>query len=312
VDIIGVIGNLDSQFCLRSKLSLMPNNSFPLELRYGHRALFWNDTFIVVANNLFGEGFLAISQDAGNVWWEVSQQNMKGLKGSTFVDAVGSLNDPNDFIIITAGGMFRTKDGAKTFTEAIGATSYYWGNVYWQLPLLARDPTLVNTRYAILWGTGFFRTDDGGDNWHQSNDNRWPSRDGVLAVDQARSESVWVVLWTLTVTGKALWHSTDGGKTWDLVGNFSVVDLTSTGTYNGIDHPAIDVYDGHVVVAANGPADPGLGYSIYSSPDDGKTWTTLTSSTYHLSNVISLGVDPRNKGRVYATFDGHSAAAWIP
>jgi len=312
MDLIAFVGTLDEQTCLRAKLSLLPNNSFNNELRYGHRAMMWGDKYIVASNNLYGEGFLAISGDAGQTWWELSQESMVGLKGWTFIDAVGSLNDPNDFLINDIGGIWRTKDGAKSFVQTNGTWTYFYGNTWWELRTLARDATLAQVRYAMLWGSGFWRSDDGGDNWHRTNDaiNKFPNQYGVLAADQARSLNLWAVIWTVNVTGKALWRSIDGGNTWSPVGSFSVTDQSGEQAINVDSHPCVDAYDGQVVVFAQGPND--IGFGIWYSPDEGKTWTELTSSTFHLASVVGLGIDPRNKGRIYVTLGGRSVAVWLP
>jgi len=277
------------------------------------RGMMWGDTYIVASNNLYGEGFLAISGDAGQTWWELSQESMVGLKGWTFVDAVGSLKDPNDFLLIDMGGIWRTKDGAKTFTPTNGTWSYYWGNMWYEMHAITRDATLDKVRYAMLWGSGFWRSDDGGDNWYRPNDGitKFPYQFGVLAADQARSLNLWAATWTLNVTGKALWRSIDGGITWTgPVGSFSVTDQTGEQTINAGSHPCIDAYDGQVVVFAQGPND--VGFGIWYSPDEGKTWTELTSSTFHLASVVGIGIDPRHKGRIYATLAGRSVAVWLP
>eukprot|EP01120_Amphizonella_sp_Union-15-10_P010253 TRINITY_DN4081_c0_g4_i1.p1 TRINITY_DN4081_c0_g4~~TRINITY_DN4081_c0_g4_i1.p1 ORF type:complete len:211 (-),score=49.59 TRINITY_DN4081_c0_g4_i1:40-672(-) len=209
------------------------------------------------------------------------------------------------------GGLFRTRDGTH-FYPTNGTWAYFWGNTWWQLHTLTRDATLTNVRYTLLWGSGFWRSDDGGDNWYRPTDpiNKFPTQNGVLASDQARSKNLWAVIWTVKDSKNALWRSVDGGLTWSPVGSFSVTDLSGNNQLNGGIHPAVDAYDGQVVVYAKGPGD--IGFGVWYSPDEGATWQSLTSDTFYLASVQSVSIDPRNRGKVYVALNGRSVAVWTP
>jgi len=100
----------------------------------------WGDTYVIVCDKNDGEPWIGTSNDAGKVfgpscflssftifqktWERRFMKDMSGLQGWSFVDAVGSLNDPKDFLIQNVGGIWRTRDGGATWKKTAGFWEY--------------------------------------------------------------------------------------------------------------------------------------------------------------------------------------------
>jgi hypothetical protein len=89
------------------------------------------------------------------------------------------------------------------------------------LAALAIDPVTPSRVYAVLAGTGIFRSNDGAATWTKiSGDLGTPQGAGVLIVDPKTPSRLFV-----TAAGNGVFRSTDSGVTWTRVKTGSVSDL---------------------------------------------------------------------------------------
>eukprot|EP00028_Trichosphaerium_sp_Am-I-7-wt_P008435 CAMPEP_0168535748 /NCGR_PEP_ID=MMETSP0405-20121227/18974_1 /TAXON_ID=498012 /ORGANISM="Trichosphaerium sp, Strain Am-I-7 wt" /LENGTH=385 /DNA_ID=CAMNT_0008563293 /DNA_START=251 /DNA_END=1408 /DNA_ORIENTATION=- len=310
MDLAGFFGTLEE--IIINMRGVLTNPT--VHLGEAHRAMFWGDTWVVLGNQRGGQGWIATTHDSGKTWKRLFQQEEpinKTMTGFNFIDCVGSLTNPNDYLVKDKGGFWRTKDGGITWKRV--ATMLWETFQGKEKHLMTRDATIDLKYYVMGFGSGLWTSNDGGDtfthmkDWHSA----FPSVYGALASDQARSGHLWALMFTNGTQnrGKALWHSTDGGYNWKQVGNFSVEELF--GKPGGIEVATISAYDGRVALWAKGPEDT-EGFSVYYSPNVGETWQRLTNDTFHLAFLNGIGVDPRHIGRVYATLSGRSIAVWDP
>lgn len=119
----------------------------------------------------------------------------------------------------TKGGIYKSMDGGKTWTKLSKGLPADMVQAH-----LAIAPSSSNTIYVAIGtteqneygtgkGMGIYRSDDGGENWHEiSDDGRPEARIGggdvpELMVDPKNAE-------TLYSTSIVVWKSVDGGKKW--------------------------------------------------------------------------------------------------
>ena len=155
-------------------------------------------------------------------------------------------------------GLFRSKDGGKTWTElkGNGLPEGPLGRI--GIAISRADPRLV---YALIDAKdgGLYRSDDGGEHWTRvSQDARLTNRPMYYTKIYADPKSAD----TVYVPNTALYRSTDGGKSFDL---FPVI-------YSASDHHGlwIDPADPRRMIDA---ADQGASVSL----DHGQTWSTLNN-----------------------------------
>ncbi len=136
-----------------------------------------------------------------------------------YVAALGNIFKPN-----SERGVFRTKDGGKTWEKVLflndstGAID------------LSIDPSNPRVIYAAMWRAerkpwtmidggkdgGIFKTEDGGDNWEKL---KTGLPQGILgrigiSVSPAMPERVWALIVTKEEENSGLYRSDDAGKTW--------------------------------------------------------------------------------------------------
>ena len=199
---------------------------------------------------------------------------------------------------------------------------------------IAVDPTNASIIYAGTYGSGIYKSTDGGNSWTAINKGLTSSLLLPIAYDDA--------LWTNTIVidptnnsiihagtdGDGAYKSTDGGQNWIAINNdgltdskiFSLaVDPTNTsiiyaGTYGVI----IKSTDGgnkwtfckgglpnlYIISLAIGPANTSTIYAgsqggVFKSIDAGDNWTAVNSGLTD-SKIFSLAIDPKNPSIIYA------------
>ena len=145
-------------------------------------------------------------------------------------------------------------------------------------------------------GGGVYKTTDGGMNWQPMTDRYFGGTIGAITVDPSNPDIVWVgggetCIRGNTSHGDGVWKTTDGGRTWKLMGfseehvsNIAIHPTNSNIVYLGVFG---DVFK----------ATPNRG--IYKTTDGGTNWTKslfVNDST----GSIDLIMDPSNPEVLYA------------
>ena len=242
------------------------------------------------------------STDAGKTWTHIGLENAMNISkirvhptnpDIAFVAAFGHHAAPNE-----DRGIFRTKDGGKT-----------WQKVLYRDPKtggieVVFDPNNPNVLYAALWeayrntymmssggpGSGLFKTTDGGDHWTEISRNPGMPK-GVLgkigvAVSGADSNRVYA---QIEAEDGGTFMSDDAGATWKKVSeNRDVRQRAFYYTRVFADPKDKDTF-----------YEPNVGFE--KSTDAGKTWTQLRPP--HGDNH-DMWIDPTNPKRFILSNDG--------
>ena len=202
--------------------------------------------------------------------------------------------DPSTIYVATAtGGIWKTTNKGTTWAPVFDGQPE---NTFGDLAIFPADPRIIwagsgeqNNRQSSSWGSGVYRSTDGGASWTHVGLTRTASVGRVIA-HPTNPEVAWVAavgnLWKPT-SDRGVYKTTDGGATWTRV---LYVD-----TLTGATDLALDPRNPNVLYAAtyqrlrsaccfNGG---GPGSAIYKSVDGGATWTKLED-----------GIPPGNKGRI--------------
>jgi photosystem II stability/assembly factor-like uncharacterized protein len=155
------------------------------------------------------------------------------------------------------------------------------------------------TFYLGASGGGVWRTDDYGTSWHNVSDGYFETPSiGDIAVSQHDPNIIYVGtgsdgLRSNVITGKGMYRSVDGAKTWEHIG------LRETGHIGAVE---IDPTDNNIVwVAAIGQAfNANEERGVYKTVDGGQSWERVlyVSDTVGFSDIELL---PGNPNVVFAT-----------
>jgi photosystem II stability/assembly factor-like uncharacterized protein len=205
--------------------------------------------------------------------------------------------DPADpaiiYVAAATGGIWKTTNHATSWMPVFEKMP---DNTFGDLAIFTGDPRIIwagtgehNNRQSSSWGTGIYRSTDGGESWtHLGLDSTasiarvrlHPTDPNVAYVAAAGN------LWKPTPE-RGLYKTTDAGRTWTRV---LYVD-----TLTGASDVAIDPRDPNVVYAATyqriraafGFNGGGPGSALWKSTDAGATWTKLEN-----------GIPAGDKGRI--------------
>jgi photosystem II stability/assembly factor-like uncharacterized protein len=208
----------------------------------------------------------------------------------------------------TDRGVYRTKDGGKTWTLVLKGANASTG--CGSMSIDAKNP---GTLYASLWdfrrrgwtfrsggdsasapsASGLYRTDDGGDHWTEvaaSASNGFPAKPyGRIAVAIAPSDSKVVYAFVESVSG-AIYRSADGGATWERRDN----------SQNMVWRP---FYFANLIVD---PTNPDRLFkpdgSLIQSLDGGKTFADTGGGAH--GDFHDVWIDPENPNEVITGDDG--------
>ena len=161
---------------------------------------------------------------------------------------------------------------------------------------MAVDPTDPSTIYAGAWdyyepfGTGVYKSTDGGLHWGLA--NRGLTSTGVysLAMDPVKTSTVYAG----TQSG-AIFKSTDGGTTWASIRGGIVQDEVHA--------IAIDPTDPETIYIAAQIHSYPPSNSLYRSTDGGDSWTPINEGLGAFTSIEALAIDPHDTATLYAGTD---------
>ncbi|MEM9702456.1 MAG: PDZ domain-containing protein, partial [Planctomycetota bacterium] len=215
-------------------------------------------------------------------WRELGPTSM----GGRICDiAVVSKNPTTFFVGAASGGVFKTTDGGITFDPLFQDAP---GISVGAIGLSPSDPNVLyvgtgepNPRNSVSWGTGVYRSTDGGNSWKNVG-LKESFQIGRIVVHPTDPNTAFVgALGRLWGPGgeRGLFKTTDGGKTWTNV-------LTGEGGAGAID-VAFKPGDPSTLLATTyerlrGPYDTGdpdvrfgPGSALWRSTDGGETWEEI-------------------------------------
>ena len=182
---------------------------------------------------------------------------------------------------------------------AIGISPYVTSNI------LSADRNDANGKTFYYWDNSFFYySTDGGATWTTSAAAGFPSyiTNVTIASNPAVYGDVWMAFarngccGTADVNGNPLYHSTDGGKTFQTVAGIDICDKIAFGQGNSLQTPFIYIL-GRIAGATRD--------AIYKSADGGQTWIRITNpDTQAMLNVAQMEGDMRTPNLLYLAVAG--------
>ncbi len=169
-------------------------------------------------------------------------------------------------------------------------------------------PSQSKTFYMGVASGGVFRTTDGGENWVPITDGKVPVGSiGSIAVAESNPDIIYVGTGSDGVrsnvsTGRGVYRSSDGGKSWDLAGLYNAGQIGAVRI-----HPS----DPNTVwVAAYGDIfKPSAERGVFKTSDGGKTWkkTLFVSDS---TGAMDVELQPGNPSVVYAWMSRIERKPW--
>ncbi len=169
-------------------------------------------------------------------------------------------------------------------------------------------PSQPRTFYMGVASGGVFRTTNGGESWEPITDGKVPVGSiGSIAVAESNPDIIYVGTGSDGVrsnvsTGRGVYRTADGGKTWQFVGLYNV------GQIGGLRiHPT----DPNIVwVAANGDIfKPGTERGIFKTTDGGRNWRK-TLYMNDSTGAMDVELQPGNPNTVYAWMNRIERKPW--
>ena len=167
------------------------------------------------------EKVLYKDENTGGSDVEIDPANPKVIYASLWQSRLGPAEDRNSFAG-TGGGLFKSTDGGSTWRQLTKGLPVDLVQI--NFAIAASDPnrlyatvsTTHPTNYATDDGMGFYRSDDGGENWYRVTNDPRPAMKiggGDLSIPRVDPKNADVVYSASIVTVR----SKDGGKTWDSI-----------------------------------------------------------------------------------------------
>jgi photosystem II stability/assembly factor-like uncharacterized protein len=227
-------------------------------------------------------------------------------------------NNPSVWYVASAfGGLWKTVNRGITFEEIFPRPGQVEAFTLCCVVVDPRDSNVVwlgtgenASQRSAHFGTGLYKSTDAGKSWARVGLEN-SEHIGKIVIDPRNSNVVYVASQgPLFSEGgdRGLYKTTDGGATWTRV--LHVNDDT------GISDVVFDSRNPDILFAGSYQRRRHVGQMIGGGPDGGvwktvnagKTWTKLTNGLPPGEvGRISLAVDPKKPGRVYAIIDAKSA-----
>jgi photosystem II stability/assembly factor-like uncharacterized protein len=242
------------------------------------------------------------STDAGKTWTNVGLAETRTI-GRVRIDP----KDPNIVYVAAVGrpfgpnperGVFRTKDGGKTWQKVL------YVNEKTGAVDLAMDPKDSRVLYASAWqvlrhpwgidtagpGSGMYKSTDGGDHWSRLTDGLPKGDMGKIGVAVSNIDSNRLYATVEAEDGGGVYKSEDAGKSWKLMND----DFSVRGRQYYYGHIFADTQELDTLYTFSSKG-------FFKSADGGKTYTTLRAphGDYH-----DLWIDPKNHLRMVNANDG--------
>jgi photosystem II stability/assembly factor-like uncharacterized protein len=169
-------------------------------------------------------------------------------------------------------------------------------------------PSQPRTFYMGVASGGLFRTTDGGESWTPITDGQVPlGSSGSIAVAESNADIIYYGTGSDGVrsnvsTGRGVYKTTDGGKTWSFAGLYDVGQIGAVRIHPG--NPDI------VWVAAYGNAfkrNPERG--VFKTVDGGKTWRKVLFVN-DSTGAMDVELQPGNPNVVYAWMNRLERKPW--
>ena len=248
-----------------------------------------------------------------------------GPFGGQVGDVARSPTDPNLLIAATVRGAFRSTDDGATWSPSPTAGVN-------EMFAVAFD----STGRALVGGiAGLYASDDGGLTFSEVLPFGFIVR--TIAVDPSDDDNLWVGL--LNQGGFVIFESNDGGSSWSGTGPAPGADCTSLvvdpsdsntvwATFGGSGNGSVFVTtDGGTIwtdrsaglpttpietvaltptqlIVGGGQLFGSQNFGLYSSTNDGMTWTALHDGSWPLLVVRDLSVDPNDSQTLLVATDG--------
>ncbi len=233
------------------------------------------------------------------------------LVGGRIADIVVDPTDPSTwYVAVGSGGVWKTLNAGITWTPIFDDQPSY------SIGTLALDPSNPDIVWVgtgenvsgrhVAWGTGVYRSRDGGTTWEQRGLER-SEHIGRILIDPRDGQVVYVAaegpLWS-SGGERGLYKTIDGGDTWELV---LEIDADT-----GVTDLEMDPRDPDVLYAASyqrrrriwSLLAGGPGSGIHKSTDAGANWRRLeTGLPTGDMGKIGLAVSPADPDVVYATIE---------
>jgi autotransporter-associated beta strand protein len=179
---------------------------------------------------------------------------------------------------------------------------------------IAADPNNSAVYYIASAGGGVWKTTDGGADWTPLTDTQTTLSIGAIAIAPTSTSTIYAATGEavnspagLANYGQGVLKSTDGGKTWTLLGN-------STFSRHTISQIVIDPTNAsNVYVAVAGGGNNGVtgNTGIYKSTDGGTTWTNTTTAISTTAQFTDVEIDKSNAMHLFAAVGGGTSGSGI-
>jgi len=177
-----------------------------------------------------------------------------------------------------------TNDGPNVWTQTLTNPGVVWS--------IAINPTTPQTQYAVVNGSGVWKTTNDGANWAQSNNGLTNLGAQFIGISKS-SPNVLYVGTTNTGSSPGMYKTTDAGNNWTLV-NTGLTDPL------GVQAVCIDYTDPNIVYIAlfDGATNSTVG--IWKTTNGGTSWFAANSGIGTIKNFLTIVLNPYNHNTVYA------------